>query len=363
MYEVVQWPVDSSIPPLPDYYALSELSPAVDVRRSDELMAQLPKSNLSDEDDTLRAGYEWHLGEAEKALSDGLSPAHAAALLGRLDMYIGPLILHGARDVAEQDSAQIILPRLGEQAGTVPCGTIYTYIATRGNFTGSDQERRFRSQVERLTKIMDLGSFPLLKAVENLDTPKGEFDWGRLTLNLYAATRRMEMLTVIANTTRHVPQWGYLEYFMKNIQPNFQPVTIGGQSYNRASGAHGAQLPFGNMVYGNEPDYPSADYESDSKYLTPNHRALIDTFWDMTDGRDILSLARNSELPLVFSTALSTFLLSVHKWRTGHKVLADDAEKLRGTPPSGAHGADKLGEIKELNLRVATELKTLGAGY
>jgi hypothetical protein len=366
MTEKILWPESSTIPPLPDYRAIAELPPGFDIHQSDELLESLPKLNANANKVGLGEAYAWHLEAAHQALEADafgtvMTPAQAAGLIGRLDLLIGSVLVHDSKDTAEQAAAQEILPKLGERANTVPCGTIFTLMATKGVYTGSETERRFRQQIQRHTSIMDLGIAAILGAAEILHDPKSEdFSWVRLGAWLQQAAGNMEQLAVFTNTIGNMPNLTYVRNFMTNVQIYFKPVTIGGTQYRRASGAFSAALAFENIVQANHEDYPNEDFSFGRPYLTPNHRAVLDRFWEITDGQDALTLARNQKLPDFFVASLSNLLFATHIWRTGHYRQATEAEDYRGNSPSGFDdGFEKLSAIKNLNLSVAKELGSL----
>jgi len=294
----------------------------------DAFALDLPKYNETNDVRTLAGQYENMLATADTLHTP--TPFEATAALRDLDFMAGSLLRHKAGNVAESPDAQAVLLRLGEQSNTVPRGTVFTYAAANPNdtsrrrsFTGTHKEELFISAVRQGAHALDI-------VMDDLN----EIAQGNSS-NLDRANTQMQvMVDSIVEVKRGISP----AFFTYEMRPYFDSLTIGGTSYAGAGGAQMQLVGIDRMIWGadsGDNNY-QAYYADNVRYLTPEQRTQIDDFVTATEGKSMLTLIKDRELPHSLALDALDLLRTIKKFRYPHRKVANDNFALR---QEGARGS------------------------
>lgn len=310
----------------------------------DEQARQLPGLNNTANVQALADCYGSLLDTSANALKTGIDADNAAASLRDLDFIASSLVKHGAAEIAEQDMAQMVLHSLGNIAGTVPRGTVFTYAASnpdderRRTFTGTAGENLFIDSVKQGVSALD-------ECVAALgDVPKGDIEGISK-----AATHMGKMVTAIVAVKKGITP----AFFTYEMRPYFDSITVNGNPYAGAGGAQMQVVAVDRMLWGTDCSDPTyAEYYTDNvRYLTPNQRSAIADFESATDGKSIVTLINEGILPPEAAVSTKGLLVVLRKFRYPHRKVANDNFALRteGSVGSGQYTPTILDKLIELN--------------
>lgn len=287
----------------------------------------LPKYNEANDINGLTRQYEDMLASAD--CIHPLAAPEATAALRDLDFVAGSLLRHRASKTVESRDAQAILLRLGEQANTVPRGTVFTYAASnpsdalrRRSFTGSPEEELFIRAVQRGIHALDTVMNDVSEAGQ------GHSGLGRANTNMQV------MVDSIVEVKRSISP----AFFTHEMRPYFDSITVGGVSYAGAGGAQMQLVGIDRMLWGADNknnDYQSY-YDDNVRYLMPEQRAQIKDFEAITDNKSLVTLIKEKELPADMTLGTLGLLRTMKKFRYPHRKVANDNFAIR---QAGAHGS------------------------
>lgn len=254
---------------------------------ADDLMGRLPNLDAA----ALIAFLQAVPGRFQAA---GQAPPAAAAALRDLGMVMASLRRHGVEPVPAAPDLEPLLLHLGEITEMVPRDTVVHYGPwnpagpRERRFTGDDREGRLIQAVREGIPLVLRMSRELLDAL-GAEPFREEFE-----AELAAARATAERLVAILGEVQAsvTPQ-----YFAREVRPFFEPVVVGGRSYQGPAAAH-MPLYIADLCLWAPRDGAFRELmESAVEYATPQGREVLEEARRLPTSLAALVAARLADAP------------------------------------------------------------------
>jgi hypothetical protein len=326
-----------------DYQKITELDPL----HVDADIADMPVLNRHEQTDSIvKLGRK--MVEAFPGINTE-SYEESYAALRDLDFVASSLNRHGLNPFSEVKDLEYAMVEAGAAAGSVPRGTITTYVATnpsgarQRSFTGSEEEGVFLANLKSSFDALEV-AFHSISGLR----PGSEEVHVQNALTATTAAMQIMVSSMIAVKRSVAPH-----YFTGQIRPFFEPLTIAGQAY-AAAGAGQLQLAgIEEMAYGTKGEGAiEHDFLMENlPYMNAYQRSRVRIFARNNNGQSILATLEN-RYKLGQGTGESLSVLfdltrMIRKFRYPHQKVAIDNFNLRpeGAVGSGSYTTQVLSEL------------------
>jgi hypothetical protein len=314
---------------VPTYEAVASADPL----QVDVVMRDLPNYNRNGEVSAIAQAAAYAVNNS--ATIEDPTPIEALASLRDMDVLVSSLIRHDSDSLGAIDGLEDQFIRMGRAASSPPRMTVYSYAAgnpvddRRRSFTGSEQEDVFIDALAQGIVVLD-------GTVQSMSRIDLEGDGNDMEAALNQATHSLEVTKdALVEVIRKVTA----EFFTCQIKPYFEPLVIGGEVVNAASGAQMQLIAIDQMLWGCEDDNPTYQqyFAHHSASLSQVQGRALDNFMQQNGGRSITGwLAEHKDEYPAATHAAVGLLKMTRKFRYPHRQIAKKNFELR---PDGSTGS------------------------
>ncbi|HCH34925.1 MAG: PrnB [Candidatus Saccharibacteria bacterium GW2011_GWC2_48_9] len=317
------------------YHDIAELDPL----SLDEIMILLPELNRRQDVESINTVLSEVVCTSQYNV---VSQEDALAALRDLDFLASSLLRHGAQPLQSVDGLEGELMRLGNVAGTIPRGTVFTYASINPldermrSFTGTTEEALFIDSVRNGTLALDL-------ALTSLSDKSMYDDEGMAEALTTSAAAMDTMIASIINVYHTITP----EFFSEQMRPYFEPLVIGGRKFTGAGGAQMQLLAIDRVLWGNnetDPEYQGF-FNENYEYLTPTQKESLGHFLTRNSQTTLVEWLEShpDEYPQMRQETVS-LLRKIKKFRYPHRRVAKGNFNIRkkGAVGSGSYTPDIL---------------------